>query len=197
MKHALFDPVRAHGAWIYIFVSVAAGSMLGSQRGVEPALLVGTGFVGAYLVTAALVMGVTCKRKQALVGTGLLAAAPLLALAIGADSKFLIPAACAALPALAAVCCARMFGFLSPSAVISGVAALTFAAPTAAMAGGSSPERAALLFGLLFPVFAWRSVRVGNSLSTQASWDSTALRSTGLREAALSALWTLAVLIAL
>lgn len=191
----MFDPVRAHGAWIYIFLSVAAGSMLEAKHGVEPALLIGTSFVGAYLLVAALVVGLRRKRKQALIGAVLLVAAPPLALALGADSRFLVAAASAAVPALAAVLCARAFGFLSPSAVIAGVAALTFAAPTAALTGGASLDRAALLFALLFPIYAWRSVRIASQLRSQESWNAAELRSTGLREAALAAGWTLAVAI--
>ena len=41
-----FDPLRFHGAWVYLCVAVAAGAMLGRGYGVERAMLVGTGFVG-------------------------------------------------------------------------------------------------------------------------------------------------------
>lgn len=197
MRHVRFDPIRAHGAWIYIFLSVAAGSMLKAKHGVEPTLLVGTGFVGAYLLVAALVMGVRRKRKQALVGATLLLAAPLLALALGAETGFLAAAGSASIPAVTAVICARAFGFLSCGAVISGVAALTLAAPTAALAGGAQLDQALLLFGLLAPMFAWRSVRIARQLRRQETWNAAELRSTGLREAALAAIWTILVTFAM
>lgn len=92
MKQVVFDPVRAHGAWIYIFLSVAAGSMLEAKHGVEPALLGGTSFVGAYLVIAAFVVGIAREQRQALVGIAQLLVAPPLALALGGDSSLLLVA---------------------------------------------------------------------------------------------------------
>ena len=75
--------MRAHGAWVYLFASVAAGALVGAERGVERAMLVGTGFAGAFLVTAALVTGGRRKGRQVLVGSALAVLTPLAALWLG------------------------------------------------------------------------------------------------------------------
>lgn len=194
---AMPDPVRAHGAWIYLIASVGAGALVGVRRGVEPALLVGTGFAGGFLLVAALSTGGRGKVRQLVVGTGLVLLAPTAALWLGAERAFLAVASLALAPAIGAVTLARTRGSLSTSAIAVGIAALTLAAPAAAMAGGVPPVRAGLLFVLLWSFYAWRSTLVAAPLVAGGAWDREELRARGLREAGLAALWTLAVAVVL
>lgn len=191
------DPVRAHAAWIYLFASIASGALVGANHGVEPAMLAGTGFVGAFLVTAAISVGARRKVRQILVGASLAALAPVGALWLDAEPVFLAVAALAVLPAVAAVVLEKTLGFLSPTTLVVGIAALALAAPVAAVAGGASVERGALLFGLLWPFFSWRTLRVAAPLAGGAAWDREELRSRGLREAAIAGGWTVAVALSL
>jgi hypothetical protein len=185
--------MRAHGAWIYLFASIGAGALVGAQRGVEPAMLVGTGFVGVFLVIAALAAGLQRKGRQILVGASLATLGPLGALGLGAQPAFLMVAALAILPAVSAVVLARKTGPLSPTTLVVGIAALTLSAPVTAVAGGASLQRGAVLFGLLWPFYCWQTLRVAASLPVEAAWDRQVLRARGLREAALAAVWALAV----
>jgi len=137
------------------------------------------------------------KMRQILLGILLATLGSLGALWLNAEPQFLFVAATAALPATAAVAFEKRYGFLSPLALIAGVAALVMAAPVSAIAGGTAVGRAALLYGLLCPFFCWRTLHVASSLRAQEAWDRLALRARGLREAAIAALWTLAVAMSL
>jgi hypothetical protein len=185
--------VRAHGAWIYLFASVGAGALVGADQGVERAMLAGTGFVGAFLVTAALVTGARRKRRQMLVGLSLAVLAPLAALGLDADREFLPVATLAAVPAMSAIILGKVWGFLSRTTMVVGIAALVMAAPAAAVAGGATLPRSAVLFGLLWVFFCWRTLNVAASLEAGNEWDRRQLRARGLREAAIAAVWTLTV----
>ena len=187
------NPTRAHGAWIYLFASVASGAFVGNEHGIESAMLVGTGFVGAFLVVAALSAGVFRKRRQLLIGACLAAISPLCALGLKADPNFLRVAGLAALMGLAAIMTEKRFGFLSRAALVTGIATLVFAAPVVAAAGGASVRQCVLLFVLLWPFFCWRTLCVAAPLQAGAAWDRVQLRTRGLREAAIAAVWTLAV----
>jgi len=191
------DPTRAHGAWVYLFVSIGAGAMLGAARGVEPALLIGTGFAGGFLGTAAVVVGVQRRRRQLLVGFATALFAPLVALWLGAEREFLWVAASAAIVGVAAVGLARWRGFLSRTAMITGIAALALAGPAAAVAGGAGAARATALFALIWPFYSWRSLRVGAWLEADEQPKRAEVRARGLREAAIAAVWTLTVVFGL
>jgi len=191
------DPLRAHGAWVYLFASVGAGALVGAEHGVEVPMLVGTAFAGGFLVAAAVAAGMRRKGRQVLVGVALIVLSPLVALWLGADRGFLTVAACAGVPAILALVLEKTRGFLSASAMTAGIAALVMAAPTAAVAGGASLEHAAWLVALLTPVYSWRSLRIARPLHRGGTWDRVALRARGLREAALAAIWALAVALAL
>lgn len=186
------DPMRAHGAWIYLFSSIGAGALVGADHGVEPAMMAGTAFAGAFLVVAAVDAGLRGKLRQVLLGSSIAVVASLLAIGWGAEPNFLILATVAALPALSAMVLAKTKGVLSPVTLTAGVAALTMAAPVAATAGGSSTFRAATLLILLCPFFCWRAMRVSTSLAKEVGWNRVSLRARGLREAAIAAIWTLA-----
>jgi hypothetical protein len=187
------DPMRAHGAWIFLFCAVGAGALLGADRRVEIPLLVGTGLAGGYLLAGAVAVGARRKRRQGLVGLLLLLIAPLAALLLGAERAFLVAAGATALPAVLAVVFARRRGVLSRVAVITGIAALAGAAPAAALAGGAGAGRATAAFALLWPFFCWRSLRIAAALEGGAAWERSELRARGLREAGIAAVWTLLV----
>jgi len=63
-------------------------------------------------VTAAVSVGTRRKRRQILIGASLTVFAPLAALWLDAEPKFLIVAALADLPATGAVVLEKKFGFL-------------------------------------------------------------------------------------
>ena len=193
----LSDPIRAHGAWVYLFCAVAAGALVGARGRIEPALLVGTGFAGYFLVGAALAHGPRRKLRQLAGGAALGAVAGAGALLTGAQPAFLIVAACAAIPSAAAIVLVRELGSLSRWTLLTGVGALAMAAPAAAAAGGASAGESAVLLLLLWPVFAWRTLEVARPLLGAAHWDAVLLRRRGLREAGFAALWTMAVVVAL
>jgi hypothetical protein len=119
------------------------------------------------------------------------------ALWLDAESVFLSVATLALLPAAASIVAERKFGFLSNAALVTGVVSLTMAAPVVAAAGGAGWPQNATLFGLLSVVFCWRTMRVAKPLQAGAAWDRNELRARGLREAAITAVWTLAVVVAL
>ena len=47
------DPARAHGAWVYLVLSVLAGVLSGAGGGLVPGLLAGVGFAGVFLCASA------------------------------------------------------------------------------------------------------------------------------------------------
>jgi hypothetical protein len=190
------DPMRAHGAWIYLCTSIAAGALIGANYGVEPAMLVGTSFAGAFLTLAGIAVGASRKRRQIVTGLGLAILATLGALTFHANPPYLIVISLAAIIAITTVILARRFGYLAHSTMLAGVAALAMAAPVSAVAGGATFARAALLFFLLWPVYSWRTFLVAAEFTT-GNCTTAQLRARGLREAALAALWSLAVAITL
>ena len=111
------DPLKAHGAWVYLFASVGAGALVGSEQGVEVPMLVGTAFAGGFLVAAAVAAGLKRKGRQVLVGLALIVLSPLVALWLGADRGFLAVAACASVPAVLALVLEKTRGFLYASAM--------------------------------------------------------------------------------
>jgi len=191
------DPMRAHGAWIYLCASVTAGALVGANYGVEPAMLVGTSFVGAFLVAAGIAVSVRRKRRQIVTGLGLAIFATLGALAFQARPQYLPITLLAAALAIATVILAKKLGYLAPATMLTGVAALAMAAPVSAIAGGATMLRAATLFGLLWPVYSWRTFLVAAAYTGGIVSSNAELRSRGLQEAALAAVWSLAVAITL
>jgi len=190
------DPMRAHGAWIYLCTSIAAGALVGANFGVEPAMLVGTSFAGAFLMLAGISVGAWRKRRQVATGLGLAVFATLGALAFHANPQYLLVTGLAAVVALCTVFLARRYGYLAYVTMLFGVAALAMAAPVAAVAGGATIGRAALLFCLLWPVYSWRTFLVATEF-TSGNCTAIQLRARGLREAGVAALWSLVVALAL
>lgn len=192
-----FDPIRAHGAWIFLSASVATGALAGSGNAVERGMLVGTGVVGGFMLASAMHVGFRHKQRNALVGGILTAAMPAAALALDPSAMFLVPMALAIFMATAAVLSGRTLGFLSRTTVVLGTAAIVTAAPVAAVAAGASLPRAFLLYGLMVVFCCWRSLRVLSDLGSGHDWTKARIRSRGLREAAATSVWSImAVVIA-
>jgi len=185
------DPLRAHGAWVYLVVSVLAGGLTAPGRGAVPALLVGGGFVGLLVLGSSLAIGTRGALLGRLaLGLPLTFGAPLLALDLGADPSFLFISLLAMPPAAIAVHQANRSGFLSPGALAFGVSALVVAAPATAGAGGLSTRLALLLLTILVPFFFWRTWRLARALGQ--GWTKQRLQRRGLLESGWAIGWAIA-----
>lgn len=190
------DPVRVHGAWVYLCVGIAAGALLESGHGVEPAMLVGTGFAGGFLLAGALFVGWRRRQRQLAVGAGLAVLMPLAAWLLTGSASMFWPIFAAGLLSIGGLAAARRYGFLAMPSVVLGTATLAAAAPSAALAGGADVPQAAALFGLLWPFYCWRTLRVAADMGTSHQPDRRRdLRQRGLREAAGTAIWAIASVI--
>jgi hypothetical protein len=190
------DPLHAHGAWVYLGVSVLAGALTGVRQGVVPAILAGTGFAGVFLAAGALGTRDPRRRAGRLVLGGLLAiAAPLGAIALSGNAWFLAYGLVAIPPAATAGYLGERAGYRSSLALAFAVTALVVAAPSSACAGGAAPLRSWLLFALLAPFFAWRVWRTGRLIHEKRGWTRPRLRAQGWREAAYAAAWTAAAVL--
>jgi hypothetical protein len=183
------DPARAHGAWVYLAVSVLSGVLCTHGRGVLAASCVGLALVGVFLLASGLAIHPKPARSRVALGLALAAGGTLGALALGADRMFLVYAGTAAFPAGAAAWLGQRFGFQSVPALVFAAVTLAVAAPAAACAGGADARLGLLLFALLAPFFAWRTWRTRNTLRAQQGWDRAALKRLGLREAAFAVSW--------
>ena len=182
------DPLRAHGAWVYLIVSILAGVLTITGRGSVPALLAGSGFVGLFVLGSSLAIdGRRVVLGRLALGMPLTVGAPLLALGLGADPSFLLVSLFAIPPAAAALYSANRSGFLSPGALAFGVVALVVAAPAAASAGGTSPRLALLLLSILAPLFFWRTWRLARALGQ--GWTKERLQRRGLIESGWAVGW--------
>jgi len=184
------DPARAHGAWVYLAVSILAGALTAIGQGFLPALLAGIGYAGVFLTASAAALGRGRWQKRFAVGVVLALLPPGLALALGADPAFLAYAPIAAFPAGASGWFAIKKGFQSPPALALAVTALVLAAPSAACAGGTSHRLGWILLALLAPFFVWRTWRLGALMKSEKGWTKERLRRIGLTEAGLAIAWT-------
>ena len=183
------DPARAHGAWIYLSVSILAGALSVGGRGFLQALLSGIGFAGVFILASSVALYGTSRFLRRLLIGLLVTTLPLaLALKIGADPSFFMFGMVALIPAGLSGYFAERQGFLSPGALAFAVTALVVAAPAAACAGGAAPHRAALLLILLAPFFAWRTWSLRRSMGT--GWTRQKLKKQGLLETWLAVGWT-------
>ncbi|MCB9532560.1 MAG: hypothetical protein H6700_12405 [Myxococcales bacterium] len=192
------DPAKAHGAWVYLVVSILAGALSVAGQGFVPALFAGLGYAGIFLLASAGALHPRpAWRRRAAWGLLLAAGAPLLALRSGGDPNFFAYALVAAFPAGAAVWFAQRDGFMSPIALCFAVAALVVAAPSAACAGGGTAREGWLLGILLTPFFVWRTWHIRVALARHKGWTRADLRRQGLREALLAVLWTAGAVVAI
>jgi hypothetical protein len=186
------DPARAHGAWVYLFVSILAGVLSARGRGTVAALCVGLAFVGVFVLVSALAVRPRPWRARFHSGLALAVSATAAGLLLGADPMFLVYAMVALFPISAAVWLAQQQGFRSAPALAFAVVGLAVAAPAAACAGGANPGLGFLLLALLAPFFAWRTWHTRAALRGAAGWDREKLKRLGLKEALLAATWTVA-----
>jgi hypothetical protein len=186
------DPARAHGAWVYLLVSILAGVLSARGQGTIAALCAGLAFLGVFVLVSAL--AVRPKPWRLRFGSGLAFAltAAGTGLLLGADPMFLVYAMVAFFPIAASVWFAVHQGFQSAPALAFGAMGLAVAAPAAACAGGTSPGLGFLLLGLLAPFFAWRTWRTRAALREGRDWDRAKLKHLGLMEALYATGWTIA-----
>ncbi|MHC4844544.1 MAG: hypothetical protein ACYTCU_00130 [Planctomycetota bacterium] len=185
------DPAKAHGAWVYLVVSILAGALSVAGQGFLPALLAGIGYAGIFLIASSVALWKRPTwRRRFVGGLALAAGAPVLALTLDADPNFFAYALVAMFPAAVAVWFSVRRGFQSPLALCFAVAALTVAAPSAACAGGGTAREGWLLGILLTPFFVWRTWRLRTLLATRKGWTRAELRRQGLLEAGYAVAWT-------
>jgi hypothetical protein len=188
------DPVGAHGAWVYLALSILAGSLTALGTGFLPALLAGVGFAGVFLCASALALrGKPGMGKRLAKGLPLAILAPAVALYLGAQPTFLGYGVVAFFPAALSGYYAETRGFASAGALSFAVAALVVAAPAAACAGGVSLQANLLLLFLLAPFFAYRTWLVREAITTTKGWSKAKLKRQGYMEAIFGVAWTLFV----
>ncbi len=182
------DPLGAHGAWVYLVVSVLAGALTAAGGGSLPALLAGGGMVGVFVLAGSLaVSGRRAVLARLLVGLAAAIGSSLLALGLGAEPSYLVVGLLAVPAALAASWFAAREGFLSPGALAFGVSALAVAGPAAARAGGASLSSVFLLLAILTPFYFWRTWRLAKALGS--GWTKRRLQRRGLLESTLAVAW--------
>ncbi|MBW1844421.1 MAG: hypothetical protein JRJ05_08780 [Deltaproteobacteria bacterium] len=184
------DPAKAHGAWVYLVLSILAGTLTATGRGLLPAFLVGVGFAGVFLCASAVAL-VGKRGMTTRLAAGLLLAVggPAAAVYLGASPSFFAFSLVAIAPAALAGYCAEKSGIMSPQAMAFAVVALVVAAPSSACAGGASAITGLLLLILLAPFFAYRTWKVRDAITTQAGWTRAKLKKQGLTEALYGLGW--------
>ena len=191
------DPVRAHGVWVFLSLSVLAGSLSAAGAGFRPALLAGLGFAGAFLAASALAIGWKRGRRRLFIGIGCASLAPAASLLMGARPTFFLYGIVALGPALLSAWFSSKRGVQSPLALAMGVCAIAVAAPSAACAGGATIPRSLVLLAMLLPFFVWRSLLIRARLPEYSGGGRQALRRVGQREAVFATLWTAAAVFAI
>ncbi len=190
------DPAKAHGAWAYLVLSILAGTLTATGRGLLPAFLVGVGFAGVFLCASALAL--VGKRGIATrLASGLLLAVvgPGAAIYLGASASFFAFSLAALAPAALAGYCAEKSGIMSPQAMAFAVVALVIAAPSSACAGGASASTGLLLLILLAPFFAYRTWKVRDAITSETGWTRAKLKRQGLTEALYGLGWVSVVVL--
>jgi hypothetical protein len=184
------DPAKAHGAWVYLVLSILAGTLTATGRGLLPAFLVGVGFAGVFICASAVAL-VGKRGMTTRLAAGLLLAVvgPGVAVYLGASPSFFAFSLVAIAPAALAGYCAEKSGIMSPQAMAFAVVALVVAAPSSACAGGASATTGLLLLILLAPFFAYRTWKVRDAITNQAGWTRAKLKKQGLTEALYGLSW--------
>jgi hypothetical protein len=190
------DPAKAHGAWVYLVLSVLAGVLAAPGRGFLPALLVGLGFAGIFLCASALALvGKPDMLPRLATGAFLAIGGPGAALTLGASPSFFAFSLVALGPAALSGYFAEKYGVMSEEAMGSAVVALVVAAPSSACAGGASIGAGILLLALLAPFFAYRTLKVRQVIANEKGWTKPKLKKQGWTEALYGISWTLAVVL--
>jgi len=191
------DPAKAHGAWVYLILSILAGTLTATDRGFLPALMVGIGFAGAFLCTSALALvGKRGMAGRLITGLLLAVAGPGVALYLGASPSFFAFSLAALGPAALAGYCAEKHGIVSPQAMAFAVVALVVAAPSSACAGGASVITGLFLMIFLAPFFAYRTWKVRSAITSGKSWTRSQLKKQGWLEILYGLGWIAFVVLA-
>lgn len=191
------DPARAHGAWVYLILSIIAGTLSATSRGFLPALLVGVGYAGVFLCASAMALvGKPGMAARLISGLILAVLGPGAALHFGASPSFFAFSLVALAPAALAGYCAERHGIMSPQAMAFAVVTLVVAAPSSACAGGASATTGLLLLLLLAPFFAYRTWRVRNAMTPEAGWTRAKLKQQGVTEVFYGVSWLAMVVLA-
>ena len=190
------DPARAHGAWAYLALSILAGPLTATGRGLLPATLVGVGFAGVFLCASAVAL-IGKRGMLARLSAGLLLAVvgPAIAIYLGAPSSFFAFSLAALAPAALAGYCAQKSGIMSPQAMAFAVVTLVIAAPSSACAGGASASTGLLLLFALAPFFAYRTWKVRDAITSGTGWTRAKLKQQGFTEALYGLGWVAVVVL--
>lgn len=184
------DPARAHGAWVYLGVSILAGVLSSARFDMFTALCGGTAFLGVFVGASSLARSPRPSWVRFALGAAIVAASAAGGVLSGADPRFLLYGTIAVFPAGAAAWFALRHGFQSAPALSFAVVSLVVAAPAALCAGGAPHSLGLLLLGLLAPFFAWRTWCTRKALRSESGWTREKLRALGSREAAIALCWT-------
>ncbi|PIE22266.1 MAG: hypothetical protein CSA62_13240 [Planctomycetota bacterium] len=194
--HRVPDPLRAHGAWVYLGLSVLAGLVLALPHHPVSSLAVGGIAVAGFILAGALARK-RHKQRRLLISGILLLASTLLLFSRPIEPRVLAYAVPATLLLLVTAMLARRKGFFAPSTLACGVMLLALAAPACARAGGAPRVPSLLLLALLAPMFAWRCFHVRTGMLRGKISPKIGLRRVGMREAAVGLAWTTLSLAAL
>lgn len=184
------DPAKAHGAWVYLGISILAGVLSAASFDMLTALLAGTAFLGVFVLASAAAAPPRGRLPRIGIGLAILGASVAGGLAFSLEPLSLAYGAVAVFPAAAAAWFGFRHGFQSAGALSFAVVTLVIAAPASLCAGGAPHQLGLLLLGLLAPFFAWRTWRVRGALRESSGWTRAKLRALGWREATIALLWT-------
>lgn len=184
------DPAKAHGAWVYLVISIVAGVLSAARFDPATACLAGLAFLGVFLAASSLASYPKRWRGRFFAGLALVATCVASALLFGSNPLFLAYGAVAVFPAAAAAWFAFRHGFQSAGALSFAVVTLVVVAPASLCAGGAPHFLGLLLLALLAPFFAWRTWCTRQALRASHGWTRGQLRALGWREAAIALGWT-------
>jgi hypothetical protein len=184
------DPARAHGAWVYLVISILAGVLSAARYDMFAALLAGAAFLGVFVLAGAAAGYPKHWHARLAIGGAILAASLIAAVSATPDPSFLAYGAVAVFPAAAAAWFGFRHGFQSGGALSFAVVTLVVAAPASLCAGGAPHTLGLVLLGLLAPFFAWRTWHTREALRDSHGWSRAKLRALGWREALIALLWT-------
>jgi len=184
------DPAKAHGAWVYLGISILAGVLSAASFDMLTALLAGLAFLGVFVLSSAVAAHPRGWLLRFSIGLAILAASVAGGFAFSLEPLWLAYGAVAVFPAAAAAWLGFRHGFQSAGALSFAVVTLVVAAPASLCAGGAPHHLGLVLLALLAPFFAWRTWRVRETLRESSGWTRARLRALGWREATVALLWT-------
>ncbi|MFM7299111.1 MAG: hypothetical protein ACKO4Q_18040 [Planctomycetota bacterium] len=184
------DPAKAHGAWVYLAISILAGVLAAARFDMLTALLAGAAFLGVFVLSSAFAVYPRRWLPRFAIGLAILLASFAVGFALSLEPLSLAYGAVAVFPAAAAAWLGFRHGFQSAGALSFAFVTLVVAAPASMCAGGAPHQLGLLLLALLAPFFAWRTWRTREALRESSGWTRARLRALGWREALVALLWT-------